>query len=103
VRIGALVGAAAGHAVLARHLDAHPGALGGGTASAGEAQVQAAAVLLYYAGDGAELLLATALFGQWLRRRPGARPRSRAGRTSPATADPAAARRSPAAPAPTRA
>lgn len=65
MRIGALVGAAAGHAVLAKHLDAHPGALGGDTASAGEAQVQAA------------------------------HPRSGAGPTSPATADPAAARRPP--------
>jgi putative membrane protein len=65
VRLGALFAAAAAHAVLAKLLYAHPHLWPpGATANGADA-----AVLMYYGGDGAELLLAVALFAAWYRRR----------------------------------
>jgi putative membrane protein len=68
VRAGTLLAAAAGHAVLAKVLYAHAGALPPGAGQDADA-VRAAAQLMYYGGDAAELLLATALFAGWYRRR----------------------------------
>ncbi|MGK5738032.1 cytochrome c oxidase assembly protein [Micromonospora sp. URMC 103] len=68
VRAGALLVAAAGHSVLAKFLYAHaetlPPALGERDVDA----LHAAARLMYYGGDLAELLLAVALFAWWYRR-----------------------------------
>ncbi|GAA3155197.1 hypothetical protein GCM10010466_52700 [Planomonospora alba] len=68
VRVAALVGAAAVHAWLAKHLYAHAPALPPG-AGADAADLRRAAQVMYYGGDLAELLLATALFAAWYRRR----------------------------------
>lgn len=64
VRLTVLGVAAASHAVLAKVMYA-----GGYPRGAGhpETQLQAAAQLMYYGGDVAELLLAAALFSGWLR------------------------------------
>ncbi|GAA2530784.1 cytochrome c oxidase assembly protein [Pilimelia columellifera] len=66
VRAGALLAAAAGHAVLAKHLYAHAGDLPPGAGHPAEA-ARAAAKLMYYGGDAAELLLALAMFAGWYR------------------------------------
>lgn len=58
-RVVVLVLAAAAHAVLAKHL----------YAGAADEEGRAAALLMYYGGDVAEVLLATALFADWYRRR----------------------------------
>jgi cytochrome c oxidase assembly factor CtaG len=63
-----LLVAAAGHAVLAKFLYAHAGVLPPGAGEQPDA-VRAAAQLMYYGGDAAELLLAVALFAGWYRRR----------------------------------
>ncbi|WCN82064.1 cytochrome c oxidase assembly protein [Micromonospora sp. LH3U1] len=68
VRVGALLGAAAGHAVLAKYLYAQAGSLPPGLTSRDPAAFQSAAQLMYYGGDLAELLLATALFAAWYNR-----------------------------------
>ncbi|MER7330500.1 MULTISPECIES: cytochrome c oxidase assembly protein [unclassified Micromonospora] len=84
VRAGALLGAAAGHAVLAKYLYAHAATLPPGLVERDVAALRAAARLMYYGGDVAELLLATALFAAWYQRR---RPRPvTAWRPRPATA-----------------
>jgi putative membrane protein len=63
VRLGVLVLLAAGHAVLAKVLYATtPAALGD------PADVRRGAELLYYGGDGVELLLAVAVMAEWWRR-----------------------------------
>jgi putative membrane protein len=63
-RAAVLVAAVAAHATLAKLLYAHP------PAALGEpAAVRAAAQLMYYGGDVAELLLAVALFAGWYRAR----------------------------------
>jgi putative membrane protein len=59
-----LLAAAAGHAVLAKFLYAHADVLPPGAAQPAGA-VRAAAQLMYYGGDAAELLLAVALFAGW--------------------------------------
>ncbi|MBM0274630.1 cytochrome c oxidase assembly protein [Micromonospora sp. STR1s_6] len=69
VRVGALLGAAAGHAVLAKYLYANAATLPPGLTDRDPAAFQSAAQLMYYGGDVAELLLATALFATWYRRR----------------------------------
>ncbi|MFJ6164194.1 cytochrome c oxidase assembly protein [Micromonospora orduensis] len=74
VRIGALLGASAGHAVLAKYLYAQAGTLPPGLTDRDPAAFQAAAQLMYYGGDLAEVLLAVALFATWYRRRSRARP-----------------------------
>lgn len=77
MRLGALLGAAAGHSALAKYLYAHAGTLPPGLADPDPAAFRSAAQLMYYGGDVAELLLAVALFATWyhrpLRRHP-ARP-----------------------------
>ncbi|MEV4500282.1 cytochrome c oxidase assembly protein, partial [Micromonospora arborensis] len=65
VRVGALLGAAAGHAVLAKYLYANAGTLPPGLTGRDPAAFQSAAQLMYYGGDLAELLLAVALFATW--------------------------------------
>ncbi|MBG6068248.1 cytochrome c oxidase assembly protein [Micromonospora ureilytica] len=72
VRIGALLGAAAGHAVLAKYLYAHAETLPPGLADRDPEAFRAAAQLMYYGGDLAELLLAVAVFATWYNR-PGRR------------------------------
>ncbi|TNH30321.1 cytochrome c oxidase assembly protein [Micromonospora orduensis] len=74
VRVGALLGASAGHVVLAKYLYAQAGTLPPGLTDRDPAAFQAAAQLMYYGGDLAELLLAVALFATWYRRRSRARP-----------------------------
>jgi putative membrane protein len=74
VRTGTLLAAAAAHAVLAKFLYANAGALPPGAGQDADA-VRAAAQLMYYGGDFAELLLAVALFAGWYRHR-GPRPQS---------------------------
>ncbi|MEU4772522.1 cytochrome c oxidase assembly protein [Micromonospora sp. NPDC023644] len=69
VRAGALLGAGAGHAVLAKYLYAHAATLPPGLPDRDVAALRAAARLMYYGGDVAELLLATALFAAWYHRR----------------------------------
>ncbi|MET8229783.1 cytochrome c oxidase assembly protein [Micromonospora sp. NPDC005298] len=90
VRVGALLGAAAGHAVLAKYLYAHAGSLPPGLTDRDPEAFRAAAQLMYYGGDLAELLLATALFAAWYNR-PAHRRTPGAGAT-PAPADPASRR-----------
>ncbi|MGN9810975.1 cytochrome c oxidase assembly protein [Micromonospora sp. BQ11] len=68
VRVGALLGAAAGHAVLAKYLYAHAAALPPGLTDRDVGALQDAARLMWYGGDVAELLLATALFATWYAR-----------------------------------
>ncbi|MDG4807491.1 cytochrome c oxidase assembly protein [Micromonospora sp. WMMD1120] len=74
VRVGALLGAAAGHAVLAKYLYVNAATLPPGLPDRDPAAFQSAAQLMYYGGDVAELLLATALFATWYRRRALRRP-----------------------------
>ncbi|MEU5562605.1 cytochrome c oxidase assembly protein [Micromonospora musae] len=69
VRLGALFIAAAGHSVLAKYLYAHADTLPPGLPERDVDGLRAAAQLMYYGGDLAELLLATALFAAWYRRR----------------------------------
>lgn len=69
VRAGALFVAAAGHAVLAKYLYARADTLPPGLDGRDVAALREAARLMYYGGDLAELLLATALFAAWYRRR----------------------------------
>lgn len=66
VRVVALVLAAAAHAHLGKLLYARAETLPPGTGY-GVAEVQAAAQWMYYGGDLAEVLLATALFAAWYR------------------------------------
>ncbi|MFC4020839.1 cytochrome c oxidase assembly protein [Micromonospora sp. GCM10011542] len=68
VRLGALLGAAAGHAALAKYLYAHAGTLPPGLTDPDPAAFRSAAQLMYYGGDIAELLLAVALFATWYHR-----------------------------------
>ncbi|TQJ20087.1 putative membrane protein [Micromonospora sp. A202] len=68
VRVGALLGAAAGHAVLAKYLYANAETLPPGLTDRDPAAFQSAAQLMYYGGDLAELLLAVALFATWYNR-----------------------------------
>ncbi|MEU7798453.1 cytochrome c oxidase assembly protein [Micromonospora arborensis] len=79
VRVGALLGAAAGHSVLAKYLYARAGALPPGLTDPDPEAFRVAAQLMYYGGDLAELFLAVALFATWYnratRRRPARRPR----------------------------
>ncbi|MEV4823803.1 cytochrome c oxidase assembly protein [Micromonospora sp. NPDC049274] len=69
VRVGALLAASAGHAVLAKYLYARAGILPPGLTDPDAAAFRSAAQLMYYGGDAAELLLAVALFATWYRRR----------------------------------
>ncbi|WP_301800143.1 cytochrome c oxidase assembly protein [Nocardioides sp. ChNu-153] len=59
VRLVVLVLAAAGHAVLAKHLWAHP------PAGVEVAEARSGALLMYYGGDVVELALAALLLAQW--------------------------------------
>ncbi|WP_433652994.1 cytochrome c oxidase assembly protein [Micromonospora zamorensis] len=68
VRVGALLGAAAGHAVLAKYLYANAETLPPGLPDRDPAAFQSTAQLMYYGGDLAELLLAVALFATWYNR-----------------------------------
>ncbi|MFF5176513.1 cytochrome c oxidase assembly protein [Micromonospora sp. NPDC000316] len=65
VRVGALLGAAAGHSALAKYLYANAGTLPPGVTDPDAAAFRSAAQLMYYGGDIAELLLAVALFAAW--------------------------------------
>ncbi|MET7876040.1 cytochrome c oxidase assembly protein [Micromonospora profundi] len=65
VRVGALLGAAAGHSALARYLYANAGTLPPGLSDPDAEAFRSAAQLMYYGGDIAELLLAVALFASW--------------------------------------
>ncbi|MEU8287064.1 cytochrome c oxidase assembly protein [Micromonospora sp. NPDC048905] len=65
VRVGALLGAAAGHAVLAKYLYAQAETLPPRLIDRDPEAFRSAAQLMYYGGDLAELLLATALFATW--------------------------------------
>lgn len=67
VRAVTLLAAAAAHAVLAKYLYAHAESLPPGAGYDADA-MRAAAQLMYYGGDLAELLLAIALFATWYRR-----------------------------------
>ena len=86
VRLIVLFTAMAGHAILAKGMYAYGLPRGG---SHGIAEIEAAAQLMYYGGDLAELLLAIALFGLLL----GTRRRSRSYR--PVTAETVAGAASP--------
>ncbi|MEU8163849.1 cytochrome c oxidase assembly protein [Micromonospora parva] len=75
VRVGALLTAAAGHAVLAKYLYAQAETLPPGLTDRDPEAFRSAAQLMYYGGDLAELLLAVALFATWYHcRRPRTRP-----------------------------
>ncbi|MFI6785319.1 cytochrome c oxidase assembly protein [Micromonospora sp. NPDC050276] len=78
VRVGALLAAAAGHAVLAKYLYAQAETLPPGLTDRDPEAFRSAAQLMYYGGDLAELLLAVALFASWYhaRRRPRPSPAS---------------------------
>ncbi|MEU8014809.1 cytochrome c oxidase assembly protein [Micromonospora parva] len=65
VRVGALLTAAAGHAVLAKYLYAQAETLPPGLTDRDPEAFRSAARLMYYGGDLAELLLAVALFATW--------------------------------------
>ncbi|MEW1583880.1 cytochrome c oxidase assembly protein [Micromonospora vinacea] len=65
VRTGALLGAAAGHAVLAKYLYAQAETLPPGLTDRDPEAFRSAAQLMYHGGDLAELLLAAALFATW--------------------------------------
>ena len=65
-RLAVLLAAAAVHAFLAKLLYARAGELPPG-AGYGVAEVEAAAQLMYYAGDVAEVVLAIAVFAAWYR------------------------------------
>jgi putative membrane protein len=67
VRTAVLVVAAGAHSYLGKLLYAGAGELPPG-AGHGTAEMEAAAQWMYYGGDLAELLLATALFAAWYRR-----------------------------------
>ncbi|MEU8347943.1 cytochrome c oxidase assembly protein [Spirillospora sp. NPDC048832] len=66
--------AAAAHAVLAKYLYAHAATLPLSAQHAPEA-IRDCAQVMYYGGDIAELLLATAFFAMWYKRRPRVRTR----------------------------
>ncbi|XVQ06558.1 cytochrome c oxidase assembly protein [Spirillospora sp. CA-255316] len=68
LRVAVLIVAAAAHAVLAKYVYAHAGTLPL-TGHHDPEAVRDAARLMYYGGDIAELLLATALFAAWYGRR----------------------------------
>ena len=68
VRVGALLVAAAGHAVLAKYLYAQAETLPPGLTDRDPEAFRSAAQLMYYGGDLAELLLAVALFATWYHR-----------------------------------
>ncbi|CCH15673.1 cytochrome c oxidase assembly protein [Micromonospora lupini] len=68
VRVGALLGASAGHAALAKYLYARAGTLPPGLTDPEAAAFRSAAQLMYYGGDVAELLLAVTLFATWYHR-----------------------------------
>lgn len=68
MRVGVLVAAAAGHAVLAKHLYAEAGPMAAKLAT-GAPVLESAAMLMYYGADLAELLLAVVLFSSWYARR----------------------------------
>ncbi|WP_208603681.1 cytochrome c oxidase assembly protein [Micromonospora saelicesensis] len=75
VRVGALLAASAGHAVLAKYLYAKAETLPPGLTDRDPDAFRSAAQLMYYGGDLAELLLAAALFAAWYHsRRPRPRP-----------------------------
>jgi putative membrane protein len=85
VRVAVLIGAGTAHGHLAKLLYARAGELPpGSTAELDE--VQAAAQLMYYGGDLAEVALAVALFAAWNRRRAGRRLRRACGSASAAPA-----------------
>ncbi|MEU1587358.1 cytochrome c oxidase assembly protein [Micromonospora sp. NPDC005710] len=65
VRVGALLAASAGHTVLAKYLYAQAETLPPGLTDRDPEAFRSAAQLMYYGGDLAELLLATALFATW--------------------------------------
>jgi putative membrane protein len=65
-RLATLLAATAAHAALAKYLYARAAAAQSGAVDVGAALD--AARLMYYGGDLAELLLATALFTAWYRR-----------------------------------
>lgn len=82
VRLGALLVSAASHALLAKTLYARAGEWPPG-AHGSEERLQAAAQLMYYGGDAAEVLVAVALFAAWYTRtapRPTAGPPARGAR-----------------------
>jgi putative membrane protein len=66
MRLAVLVGVAGAHAYLAKTLYAHA-AISPPGAGLDPGQVRQAAQLMYYGGDIAELVIATALFTAWLR------------------------------------
>ena len=67
IRVGALVAAAAGHAILAKYLYAQA-ALMAGRLMTDQQSLESAAVLMYYGADLAELLLAVVIFYSWYTR-----------------------------------
>lgn len=67
-RVAVLVVAAAGHAILAKHLYASAESMAGPLGT-DPRTVESAAMLMYYGADVAELLLAVVLFGSWYARR----------------------------------
>ncbi|MEU8252810.1 cytochrome c oxidase assembly protein [Micromonospora inaquosa] len=68
VRVGALLVAAAGHAVLSKYLYAQAETLPPGLTDRDPEAFRSAAQLMYYGGDLAELLLAVAVFTTWYHR-----------------------------------
>lgn len=78
IRVAVLIVAGAAHGYLAKLLHARAAELPPGVVTDAE-RMQAAAQLMYYGGDLAELALAVALFAAWYRRRP----RPGTGRTAP--------------------
>ncbi|NYH44667.1 putative membrane protein [Micromonospora jinlongensis] len=90
VRVGALLGAAAGHAVLAKYLYANAETLPPGLTDPDASAFRSAAQLMYYGGDVAELLLAIALFASWYRRRARRCPTRAPGLIRPVAAEKAA-------------
>jgi Predicted membrane protein len=68
MRVGVLVAAGAGHAVLAKHLYAAAGPMAEELATAAPV-LESAARLMYYGADLAELLLAVVLFSSWYAQR----------------------------------
>lgn len=81
-RVAVLIAAAAGHAVLAKHLYASAERMAGPLMT-DPRTLENAAMLMYYGADVAELLLAAALFGSWYSRRGRRTARSRAAGPTP--------------------
>lgn len=73
VRVAALIAAGAAHGHLAKLLHARADEFAAGLATRPD-ELRAAAQLMYYGGDVAELALAAALFAAWYRRRARLRP-----------------------------